>query len=147
MIAKNRIKTIANDLFFEQVKDWLKQGKNVKIPVVGNSMLPALKNGDTVLLEPIGRVKLGDVVLATYNDGFILHRVVGRCLQGLQLVGDGNIGQLEKVKDSDVWGRVVRVYRTDIEIERTDWKWRTFGMCWYILRPLRAIVVRFKNNS
>lgn len=146
MSLEKVVKTIPNHLLFEQVKDWLKQGKMVKVNVVGNSMLPTLKNGDKVLLGPVYKMRLGDIVLATYNKSYVLHRVVGCDKHTYRLVGDGNIGQVEHVSKHEIWARVERVYRGDFAIARTDWKWRVFGIGWYILRPLRAVYICLKNK-
>lgn len=145
MSGEQKVRVVPNNSFFEQVKDWLKEGKKVKIPVVGRSMFPTLKNGDTVLLAPMSKMQLGDIVLATYNNAYILHRVVGWDTHGVRLVGDGNIGQVEWVNKDEIWARVVDAYRADLKIERTDWKWRFFGLCWYVLRPLRATAIKSKK--
>ncbi|WP_270088411.1 S24/S26 family peptidase [Sphingobacterium sp. SYP-B4668] len=136
------VRIVVNDLFFEQVKDWLRQSKKVKIPVVGHSMFPTFKNGDKVLLAPVSKVQLGDVVLATYNKTYVLHRVVGWNRSAVRLVGDGNVGQIEFVSKTEIWARVVGTYRENLEIERTNLKWRLFGLCWYVLRPVRIVVMR-----
>lgn len=145
MSLEKVIKKIPNDLLLDQVKDWLKQDKKVKIHVVGNSMLPTLKNGDKVLLGPVYKMRLGDIVLATYNKSYVLHRIVGWDKHTFRLVGDGNIGQVEHISKHEIWARVEGVYRDDLAIARTDWKWRIFGISWYVLRPLRAVYIHFKR--
>lgn len=69
---------IPNDLFFEQVKERLNAGQKVKIPVAGKSMEPFLQNGDLVVLKKFEEKDLinGKIVLAYFNNAYVLHRVV-----------------------------------------------------------------------
>src|SRR5512140_4032334 len=59
-------------------------------PVRGRSMLPTLREGDEVLLEPAAELALGEVVVARVPSrrGTILHRVVG--LDGARVVTRGD---------------------------------------------------------
>ncbi len=41
-------------------------GRRKVILVEGNEMLPTLKNGDAVLLDPTAEVEVGDIVLANH---------------------------------------------------------------------------------
>ncbi len=106
-------KKITNDSYFERVESLLAEGKVVKIPVKGTSMLPSLKEGDHVLLNTtdMREMKWGTIVLALYRGGYILHRLVGRKGDILELAGDNNWVQIERVERDAVIGMVTEAYR------------------------------------
>ena len=41
-------------------------GKRIGFEVAGDSMMPSLKTGDRVLVDPSARVEIGDIVLANH---------------------------------------------------------------------------------
>src|SRR5690606_41585763 len=84
---------IANELLFEQVLDYLQQGKGVLIPIKGGSMRPCLKEGDIVLLKSIGSKFLsrGMIVLSQTNGKWLLHRIVRIDQTGIALAADVNV--------------------------------------------------------
>src|SRR5690606_4529737 len=97
-LEKDKI-IVPNKFLFEQVLEYLKQGKQVTIPVKGRSMRPFLKEGDRVSLKPFDRKDLtkGIIVLAKVDDQMILHRVVRYNKETIWLAGDGNLVQHELV--------------------------------------------------
>lgn len=135
------IKKVGNDSYFEQVKLLLAEGKTVKIPVKGTSMLPCLKEGDQVLLKKtgMGEMEWGTIVLALYQDGYVLHRLVGRKGDRLELAGDNNWVQIERVDCDAVVGMVAEAYRGEelLRIYSTS----NMQKAWlrYKFRPLRRV--------
>lgn len=133
-----------NKLLFEQVLEYVKQGKQVTIRVKGNSMKPWLRDGDRVLLKPFERKDLakGIIVLANVDEQMVLHRVIKYSERVIWLAGDGNLVQREVVDHMDVVAWAVRLYRADIEI-KLDQRWRCIlGQIWYWARPIRRIVMK-----
>ena len=97
-----------NDILLSEVAGLLCEGKTVTIPVRGNSMRPFLADGrDSVVLQrgEAGRLKPGDVVLATVRGGqtWVLHRIVARRGNHLTLQGDNN-RETEAAEVKDVAG-------------------------------------------
>lgn len=98
---------VANELFFEEVKQLLNEGKNVHIRVRGESMRPFLHTDDLVLLVPASteKPKVGQIVLANTADrGTVLHRIYRMNNKQIYLMGDGNLHQQEVVSKNDILG-------------------------------------------
>lgn len=47
------------------------------VEVVGNSMNPTYSSGDVVFAVPVGKLEIGDIVLAYERDGVVIKRVAG----------------------------------------------------------------------
>ncbi|MET7036703.1 S24 family peptidase [Elizabethkingia miricola] len=128
---------IPNDLFFEQVKERLNAGQKVKIPVAGKSMEPFLQNGDLVVLKRFEENDLvnGKIVLAYFNNAYVLHRIVRIKEDAVTLAGDGNIQQVEIITNKDILAVVIHAYRGDKELIINT----LLGQVWYKLRVIRAV--------
>ncbi|AQX08227.1 MULTISPECIES: S24 family peptidase [Elizabethkingia] len=128
---------IPNDLFFEQVKERLNAGQKVKIPVAGRSMEPFLQNGDLVVLKRFEDNDLvnGKIVLAYFNNAYVLHRIVIIKEDTVTLAGDGNIQQVEIITNKDILAVVIQAYRGEKELSINT----LLGQIWYKLRIIRAV--------
>lgn len=92
-----------NSIMFSEVAKLISEGKSVTMRVKGNSMLPFIKNGDTIKLVKIDSLKLYDIVLARIDDKqYVLHRIIRIKDNQLLLMGDGNLKGCERCKVEDV---------------------------------------------
>lgn len=149
MVARNEnIRTVANNSFFQEVLLHLQEGKEVKIAVVGESMQPFLRGGDQVLLKSVREEKLtvGQIVLATYNNAYVLHRLVGIRRGKLMLAGDANYTQIEYVKGSDVKAVITQAYRKNNKLSVQGWQSRLSGLIWYRMRMCRRLYNKLVKN-
>ncbi|MCP4650966.1 MAG: hypothetical protein GY853_12940 [PVC group bacterium] len=71
-------------------QDQLKKNKKVRIKVTGNSMLPFLKNGEVIVVEPVTVKNLfpGDVALTYIQGSVFCHRVFKNNGRVFQTKGD-----------------------------------------------------------
>ena len=141
-----KTKIIPNALFFQQVEDYLAQDKQVRFPVKGRSMLPFLREGDIVELRKVEAAELhvGQVVLAKYEEAFILHRIVKLNKLSLVLAGDGNYHQVEEISRAAVLAVVVVAYRGEQNLNiNTSYK-KMLGTLWFKLRLFRRIGSKVK---
>ena len=100
---------IANDPFFAEVVRMLGEGKRVRIPVKGYSMLPFIRGEkDEVWLETPGEVKVDDIVLFHYRGRYIMHRVIGRQGERYVIRGDGVPKNCEYPLRGEILGKAVR---------------------------------------
>lgn len=74
------------------------------VRVAGDSMWPALAEGDVVVVDPTLPARLGDIAVFDTHAGPIVHRVVGRGREA----GD-NLAIVRGFRPEEVWGRVVAV--------------------------------------
>lgn len=133
-----------NEAFFTWVAQQLEQGDQVWIPVQGKSMLPFLRERDRVLLKrvEIADTAIGDMVLARWAQGYVLHRVIRKDGNTLWLVGDNNLAQVEKIAAADLIARVVEVRRAERPVAVCNAFNKNLGILWYYLRwPRRVVAV------
>lgn len=80
MRKKHQIKYLPNKDILLLIREQIAAGRSMRLQVRGNSMSPLLLDlHDTVLLHPVdpAKIKMGDVILYLWKDGFLMHRVVG----------------------------------------------------------------------
>ena len=98
---------IENNLVaFSVVRDLLLEGKEVKVKVQGQSMLPFFRSGSTVRLRPIQDkdFKKLAVVFADAGNHFVIHRIISIDGTKVTLLGDGNIIGTETMPKEKVYG-------------------------------------------
>jgi hypothetical protein len=111
--------------FIQMLGDLLLRGYPVRFRAEGRSMFPAIRDGQMITVEPIGRrpVRIGDVVLYRHGRAAIAHRVVRvRSSAGgiveLLLRGDAAGACDAPVAPGQVLGRVVAVERAGSAVRR-----------------------------
>lgn len=112
-----------------------------KFNLRGESMRPFLHEGDqiTLLLINLKNIKVGHIVLAKYQNKYMLHRIVRIKDNKAWLAGDANVSQVEIVLLTDLIASVEKVYRNGKEIIVNTRLHRLSGLTWYHIRPLRYI--------
>lgn len=109
-------------MLFEQAIENLKEGNLARIRPKGNSMVPRIHSGDTVILEPItdlGNLRRNQIVLARVKGNILLHKISaierrGNSVYRFQI--SNNHGRVNGWA-SEVYGRVLRVYSSSQEEE------------------------------
>lgn len=81
---------------------------NFLITVVGSSMLPTIKAGDTIDVSVPQEYSLGDVVVFFYNGELLVHRII-KYINGQICCKGDNSFRLEKITSEDLVGKVVKV--------------------------------------
>jgi len=110
------------------IRSLLESGLSVRFRATGDSMVPVLRCGDVLIVEPVqaAQVRRGDVVLAELERGLTAHRVVAITTGGdgrswITTRGDGvkecdarfePYSLLGIIKTADRDGRRVRISRT-----------------------------------
>lgn len=139
---------INNEAYFAVVQQRLAAGDQVRIPVLGKSMLPFLREKDEVLLEVAQgkRIARGDIVLARWQKRYVLHRVVHTQKNSLWLAGDNNLLQIEKVAMTDVIAFVLEARRGGKRLNVSRVFNKKMGLLWYYLRWPRRVIVAVKRR-
>lgn len=145
--------TVDNDTFFGCVLEFLKEGKDVTIPVKGASMLPLIREGkDTVVLEgveggtpegmPVRRVKPYDIVLFRLNGKYILHRILYEEDGVFVIQGDGILKNKEYCPSDHIYGRVKFILRNgNRPMNPGSEKMMRLWRFWMWLKPLRRYIL------
>ncbi len=131
------------DLLAALVRNLAAEGRVVELPVRGNSMRPALRDGDRVRVAPATRtsVRLGDVVLRVEPSGPAIHRCVGwwplRDGWRVLTMGDGARRLDAPLPPGRLAGRIVARVRGR-EVRPFDGTWmKARGRC----RAFRSLIV------
>ncbi|MGE8427231.1 MAG: S24 family peptidase [Sphingobacterium sp.] len=149
----SKARVISNEDYFAEVKRILAEGKEVRIRIKGNSMLPFIKDGDAVLLRAYQgeHLALGSNILAKDKNKFVFHRFVGKKNDVYVLAGDGNLVLREYVGATDIIAIAYLHYpQAGGEVINIDRKWVKFrGLVWYHIRLLRRVLTKLKliNSS
>lgn len=143
---------LSNDLLFSEVDSMLSEGHTVTLPVKGRSMWPFIVEGrDKVVLQKAEVTQTGDVVLARLAGGeYVLHRVYNTANGEVILMGDGNIYRMERCRQEDVSGKVVKIIRNGMYVDCSSRGERYKAWFWMFLRPVRRYVLamrRIMKNS
>ncbi len=144
--SDSKTRVISNEDYFAEVQRILREGKEVRIRIKGNSMLPFIKDGDTVLLRAYQgqSLALGSNILAKDKDKFVFHRFVGKKNNLYILAGDGNLVLREYVEATDIIAIAYTHYPQDkdktVAINRPFPRLR--GLGWYHIRLLRRIAAK-----
>lgn len=112
--------------FAELSAEVLRSGRALRFRANGSSMAPLVRDGDVVLVRPVGPrlVRTGDVVLCIPGagpSGVLVHRVIGtdasreRCRFTIQ--GDAVPQPDGTIPAAQVYGRVVTIERGGVPIE------------------------------
>src|SRR5690606_6031121 len=133
---------------FELVMQELAAGNTVRIPVIGKSMEPFLRERDEVLLQvaKIGDIDVGDIVLARWRQRYVLHRVVRKKADGLWLVGDNNLAQIENIASADLIAVLSEARRNGKLLQVSTTFNKNLGTLWYYLRFPRRVVVAVRRR-
>lgn len=113
------------------IRAMLQRGRTVSAVLVGNSMLPTIKDGDAFTVAAVGAASLepGDILMVQRGENCITHRVVSVSRSGsacqLFLKGDSNFRRDPVVDFSQVIGKVVAIEsrRIDTPSERRKSRW------------------------
>ena len=137
----NKKLVLRNSIMFPEVAKLISEGKSVTMKVKGNSMLPFIKDGDTVKLVKTDHLKLYDIVLARIDDEqYVLHRIIRMKDNQLILMGDGNLKGCERCKVEDVLAlATIKVnkkeydFRSDLHLKK--------ARIWNLLLPIRKYLL------
>ena len=138
-----RIRPSVNELA-PIIIDGIESGKDVKITVTGNSMLPLFKNGkDTVVLTKSDDFKKYDIVLYKRHTGqYVLHRIIKVKNDFLVIAGDNEIKKERGIKKDDCIAKVKSFTKDSKEYSVESKFYKFYSRVWTLVFPLRHIIIK-----
>jgi hypothetical protein len=134
---------IPNDVFFSHILNEINDGKSVRIPSKGNSMLPLIRpEVDEIELSPISEnsIQKGNILLAVINNNYyVIHRAEKISSEKITLRGDGNIKKREICPTDSVIAEVTCIYRGNKRVTKSSLIWKITRICWFKSPLLRRI--------
>ena len=90
---------------FPIIKERLDEGGEVVFTVTGNSMIPFMRDGKTLvtLIKVNKKLKRGDIVFYFDNNQFVLHRILRVKNNHIITCGDG-LNRLEYINETNIYG-------------------------------------------
>ncbi len=113
---------------FSLAHEMLREGKSVKMNVLGQSMIPFLRSGQCITIRPTlpNDIRRGVIVLAQVSkQKYVVHRVYKIDSEQITLLGDGNVNP-EYVRREQICGTV----------DSSPFEQR-LARLWQWMRPLR----------
>ena len=114
--------------FTELSADLLRHGHSVRFRAKGESMHPAIREGETITVEPVrpSGVRFADIILYRTEKAVIAHRVVSRqktvrATKAFLVRGDAAKDHDEPVAEDQILGKVVLVERGGRTIVLDSW--------------------------
>lgn len=138
---------IPAEILFEEVKQRLALGEQVKIPVTGMSMWPFICHGrDSVILEAAipGKLRVGDIVLLRKPDGdYLLHRITAMTADSVRTTGDSQCNHDGWFPKEAVLAVVKIILRKGKSISCRNFFWGCIMGVWRICFPIRNKLIQF----
>jgi len=100
---------------FDALKEYINIKNVIKIRAYGKSMLPAIKEGDTITINKnIDNLKYGDIILyynpSNQDDIYVLHRIISSVKDNMFLTkGDNNRYVDQPVRKSYIIGKAILI--------------------------------------
>ena len=133
--------------FLDLTTDLLSRGYGVRFKASGESMHPAIRDGEVITVKPVspGEVKWGDILLYHSERGLIAHRVKSVKRQGgkpmvLLLCGDGAATCDDPVSAECILGKAVSVERHGRTVPLTGLRAKMARVAWMFLSQVRRTV-------
>ena len=136
--------TVRAQELFALTEELFSMGRDVRIRVTGDSMVPFLHHGtDSVQLSkvPYEQIKTADIVLAVRGDGaYVLHRVFKKGKDGFYMVGDAQDYLDGPYPKEKLVAKVTMLYRRGKRIDCRHLGYRFLVRAWMLIRPWRRAV-------
>lgn len=104
-----------------RVSDFLKNSIPVKAQIFGSSMLPFIRSGDYLVIQPIARegLRIGDILAYSHDNKMpiVCHRLVKIENSKLIIKGDTRIRGQERILFDDLLGKVIAIERGSKKID------------------------------
>jgi len=138
------------NIFAELGADLIRSGKSIRFIACGDSMLPSLRGGDTLICEPVGQsqVRVGDIVFyLTPDKQSIFHRVIRKRRQNnnlsFQVQADNSLKPDGWINEAQILGKISSIQRGSKNLDMRGLKAKLLNR-WAALRT-RTKLNRFNH--
>ena len=140
------MKKVVPNIFLQEAAEVLKSGRPVRLHIDGQSMYPFIRGGkDEVEVAPYdgtSPLPLGCCAFYCWEGKYMIHRYIGTKNGLLQMMGDGNLVQIEEVSPHAIKGILGTIFKANGKIQDcSDEIWIKKGLLWYRMRKLRRFIL------
>ena len=143
-MEQQRKRTMRADTYISTLREIVKSGQEVSLPISGNSMMPFLiHERDSILFGPVQEpIRKGDMVFFQRTNGtFVMHRICKVAPEGYYLVGDAQTIVEGPIARDQIFAKVTRARRKGKWIDAHDFWWKFFASVWIRIIPLRHVIL------
>jgi signal peptidase len=135
-----------NDLM-DLIREKLEENGEVQLTVSGNSMLPFFhdRRTEVTLAKPQRSLRRGDIILFSYQNNWVLHRIL-RIRKDLIITAGDALTTVESIAPGVVLAIVTKFRNDDRETDVRKFSYRLRVGIWMFFRPLRRILMRFYHR-
>ena len=133
------------ELSGKEVFSWLDDCGKLSLNVQGNSMVPFLRSGDTVILEKPGEIRKGDIVVFERKGYYIMHRVISIKNGFIDTLGDNLITPETDIPVENVVAIVSDVIRKGKELTPKSIVWNFYSKV-YIRPNIRKMIIKVRGK-
>lgn len=126
-------KVFANQVFFAELLEQIRNGHEVKIRAKGRSMTPLIRDGkDALVLKALEdqSIRIGSIVLGLFEGRYVVHRITQISGDSIRLRGDGNPYQVEDMSRSDILAELVAFERNGKLYDAHSLRWKVYQYLW-----------------
>jgi signal peptidase I len=129
------------------VRDLLAAGNGARFRAAGDSMYPAIRDGELVGIVPcdVSRVRRGDIVLAATTRGLTLHRIVRISSGGIITRGDNATCDDGIITSANLLGRATNRPTRNYRWRSAAKSVKIIRFAAELLRRLRSVQFRFQR--
>ena len=123
------------------VQDLLADGLSARFRSTGDSMHPAIRDGEMIDIVPCDASSLrrGDIVLAAMTRGMTLHRIVRITSEGIITRGDNATDDDGIIASANILGKAIS--------GPANYKWRSAAKSVKIMRFAASLLRRLRSGS
>ena len=142
-----KISTVCMEDIMPLICERLEEGQSVKFSPRGTSMLPMLRQGDSVVLSPCPeKLKKYDLPLYRRDNGeYVLHRVV-KVGKSYTCIGDNQFEYEHGIEHRQMIGVVTAFVNGKKERSVDEWKYRVYCRARHFSRPARRLYRALKSR-
>jgi hypothetical protein len=144
MVKNMMHKTVSIQELAPLIQEQVNEGKQVLLTISGNSMLPFLKDRETIVtLEAIKQpLRRGDILFyRNHHHQYILHRLLHVKKDGLILRGDALMKK--EYLETNQMIAIVTSYQNKGKITNLNSFWVRFKVgLWFLLTPVRPLIMK-----
>lgn len=106
-----------SDEIVEILKLRLSMGESIGISTEGMSMMPYLKDANTIFIKSPEQIRLGDIVVYVRGKILIAHRVFKIENEKYFVMGDNAPYYFERIEDKEIVGLVVKIENNQLSFD------------------------------
>ena len=133
------------ELSGKEVFGWLDECGKLRLNVQGSSMVPFLREGDTVVLEKPETIHKGDIVVFERKGYYIMHRVISVKNGFIDTLGDNLITPETDIPVENVVAVVSGAIRNGKEIDAESIVWKFYSKI-YIRPNIRKMILKTRGK-